>query len=119
MSNYHVKTQIKTARTAVVVFHIAMPDDTNSASYSLRSAVSEYVDGANFTSAVSWIAAQELTDLQNGLLFEVVETIKFLAADSNTQKQTKIDNRYTALTTSTVDKMKTILKFWHLNRDIP
>ncbi len=117
--NYHVKTQTKNARNAVVVFHIPIPDDTNAVGYSLRSAVSEYVGGAIFISEVPWLGGTETADLQNGNLLEVVETVSFLAADNNAQKQTKIDNRFTILETNSVTKIKTILKFWRLNRNVP
>ena len=64
------------------------------------------------------IAAEELTQLQNGELYEVSKTVKFLAADTDGQKQAKIDDRYTVLTTSAVNNVRNILKFWGLNRDI-
>lgn len=118
-NDYHVLTQRKNARTVDVVFHIPIPDDINAADYSLRSAVSELIGTSTFTSQVPWLTGQEVTDLQNGILFEQMETVKFLATDDDTQKQTKIENRFTVTSTNIVDKLKTILKFWQFNSDVP
>lgn len=118
-NDYHVKTQNKIARSAVVAFHIPIPDDTNAAAYSLRSAVSEYVGGADFASEVPWLGGTETANLQNGLLFEEVVTVKFLAAADNAQRQTKIENKFTELASSIVTRLKTILKFWRLNGNVP
>lgn len=68
---------------------------------------------------MSWISAGELTQLGTGELYEHSETVTFLAADTNGQKQAKIDARYTALSTSILEKARTILKFWGLDRDLP
>ena len=117
--NYHVMEVRPDGRSATVVFHIPIPDENNSASYSLRSAVSDREGGASFVSILPWaLAAQEQTDLENGVLFEHVESVSFLADDTNLQKQTKIDNRFTVLSTSVVNKIQAILKFWHLERNI-
>lgn len=119
-SDYHVLSISPNGRSANVVFHIPIPDVNNSVSYSLRSALSERENGANFISQVPWVLeVQEQTDLENGVLFEHVESVKFLALDTNLQKQTKIDNRFTALSITVVNKIQAILKFWHLDRSVP
>lgn len=117
MSNYHVKSITPNGRDAQVVFHIPIPIENNSANIALRTAVSQYI--GIFTSVVPWITAGEVTQLEAGELFEHSEIVKFLAADTNAQKQTKIDNRYTTLSTNILDKTREILKFWGLDRNVP
>ncbi len=126
MSNYHVKTQNEAERSAQVIFHIPIPVENNGVGVALRTAVSEYVkprleDGTFgvFQSQVVGIVGSELTQLRNGELYEKVENINFLATDYNAQKQTKIDNRYTALTIGGLNRIRKVLKFWGLNRDVP
>jgi hypothetical protein len=99
-----------------VVFHIPIPVEDNSAGKPLRGAVSESTGG---TSQVPWIDAGELAQLGNGELYEHSETVGFLAADSNVQKQAKIDARFTALSTSVLNRARATLKFWGLNRNLP
>ena len=60
----------------------------------------------------------ELAQIQSGELYEHAETVTFLAADSNAQKQAKIDAKYTALTTTILAKARATLKFWGLNRTV-
>ena len=117
--DYHVMNMRKDGRAARVIFHIPIPNENNAASVSLRTALSEYTDGTNFVSKYPGIAGAELTAIQNGSLYEQVETVVFLAADSNGQKQTKIDEKFTLLSTSVLNKMREILKFWGLDRDVP
>ncbi|MCK5235668.1 MAG: hypothetical protein KAR06_01685 [Deltaproteobacteria bacterium] len=116
MSNYHVKTITPNGRKASVIFHIPIPVENNSAGVALRMAVSQYI--GTFKSLVPWIDAGEVTQLQNGELYEHSEIVGFLAADNNAQKQAKIDARYTALSTTILDKVRTVLKFWGKNRDV-
>jgi len=118
-SDYHVLRVSEDGRKAQVAFHIPIPDATNSASYSYRSAVSEYVGGAGFVSQVPWVlAVQEQSDLEAGLLYETTATVNFTALDSDLQKQTKIDNKFTSLSSVVLLKLQAILKFWQFNRDV-
>lgn len=123
--NYHVRNISVNGRNASVIFHIPIPVENNGASVALRTAVSEFIKSQNddgtwgtFQSGLQGIVAGELTQLQAGELYEHRETVKFLANDSNAQKQTKLDNRYTALTTTVLNQVRAKLKFWGLNRDI-
>ena len=116
-ADYHVMATSKDGRKAQVVFHIPIPIENNGAGLALRTAVSQFI--GSFTSGVPWIAAGEVTQLENGELFEHSETVPFLAADSNAQKQTKIDNRYNALSASILNRVRTILKFWGKDRNVP
>lgn len=119
MSNYHVKSISPNGRNADVIFHIPIPVESNSAGVALRTAVLQYIDSANFISKIPWIDPSETTQLTNGEIYEHSETVKFLAADSNAQKQTKIDSRYTALSTNILNQVREILKFWGLDRNVP
>lgn len=125
MSNYHVRNISVNGRNATVIFHIPILDENNSVPIPLRTALSEYIKPRNedgtygtFQSQLQSIAAGELTQLQSGELFEHSEAVKFLAADNDSQKQTKIDNRFTALEISVVSRVRTQLKFWGKNRDV-
>ena len=117
MSNYHVKEITADGRKARVVFHIPIPVENNSAGVDLRTAVSQYIDSASFTSKVPWITI-ELVQLQSGELYEHLEVITFESAATALEKQTEIDNRYTALSSSVLNKMREVLKFWGKDRDI-
>lgn len=118
MSNYHVLRMRSKEHEVRVVFHIAVPDETNSASVNLRTALSQYVGGANFESVVPWLSAGDLADIQNGLFYEKTEMVKFNANLTNAEKQTVIDNRYNALAASIPDKIRSQLRFWGMNRDV-
>ncbi len=125
MSNYHVRMIRDDGREASVIFHIPIPNENNSAPISLRTAVSQFIKPRNddgtygvFKSQIEALGAEE-TQLQNGELYEHVEVVKFLAADNNAQKQTKIDNRYTALTTGILNRIRANLKFWGFDRNVP
>ncbi len=125
-NDYHVMGNRDDGRSARVVFHIPIPVENNSASVALRTAVGEYIkprleDGTfgTFKSIYQGILTAEETQLQNGELYEHVNSVKFLALDTNAQKQTKIDNKFTALSTSVLTKIRARLKFWGLDRDVP
>lgn len=124
--NYHVLAVAENGRSANVIFHIPIPVENNSASVALRTALASYIktqdtDGTflAFNSVFEAVGAGELTQLRAGELYEYRAIVKFLAADTNGQKQTKIDNKYTELTTSVLSKIRAILKFHGLNRDVP
>ena len=117
--NYHVKEISPDGRRASVVFHIPVPTENNSSGVALRTALSQYIDSANFASQVPWVVGQAEENLiKNGELYEHSETFGFLAADNNTQKQSKLDNRYTALSVSIITKIRAILKFWGMDKNV-
>lgn len=111
--DYHVLKQAGNGRSARVVFHIPVSDETNAVGYSLRIALSEYIGGDAFVSEVPWLAGQELTDIRNGLIFERGKTVSFMAADSPTQKLAKVVDKFNSLSVKVIDKIKIELKFWH------
>jgi hypothetical protein len=121
MSNYHVRAQNETERSASIIFHIPIPTENNGAGVALRTALSEYIkpqqdDGSfgEFNSRLQGIDAGELTQLRNGELYEHYATMSFSEGDTNAQKKTKIEDRYAALTTGALNKIRKILKFWGL-----
>ena len=124
--DYHVKTQSNNARSATIVFHIPIPIENNVANIPLRTALSQYIQPRNedgtfgtFQSQLQGIDGIELTQLRNGESYEHVEAVSFLAADTNTQKLTKIDEKYKKLEIGGLNKIRKILKFWGLNRNVP
>jgi hypothetical protein len=117
MSNYHVLDMTTKEHEVQVIFHIPIPDENNNANINLRTALTQYK--SQKSSQVPWIGAAELTDMENGLLYEHRETIMFDANLSLAQKRTIIDNRYTVLATSIVSQIRSRLKFWGMDRDVP
>lgn len=118
MSNYHVKNISDDGRKANVVFHIPILAENNGVGVALRTALSQSINSSNFVSQVPWIQGAELIQIQNGELYEHVEAVTFLAADTNTEKQTRINARYTVLTTFIVSKVQATLVFWGLDKDV-
>ncbi len=119
--DYHVMSIVNDGSTnqVTVVFHIPVPIENNAANYSLRSALSEYVGGADFQSSYPNTQAAELLQLQNGELYEHLESVQVEDSSTNLQKQTQIDVRFGQLSTSALNKIKNILEFWGLDRDVP
>ncbi len=126
MSDWHIKNISDDGRKARVVFHIPVPAGNNSASpvKTWQECVSEFIktkaeDGSwnEFFSDLENIGA-ELTDLRNGSLFEVVETVRFAELDNNAEKKTKIDNEFTATVADVQSRLAARLRFWGYASDV-
>ena len=95
MSNYHVLGTINRERFARVAFHVTVQDETNLASRNYRDIVALVKDP--FTSSVLYLPTEfsaELTSLQNGLLWEHVESVWLgNINDTLVQKRAKINAR--------------------------
>ena len=125
MSDYHVREIRDDGRVVNIIFHVFIPIENNSVGITLRLALSEHIkplleDGTSgvFQSQFQGIETGELTQLQIGELYECVETVNFLAADTDAQKQTKMDDKYLSLTINMLNRIRTRLKFWGLNKDV-
>jgi len=116
MSNYHIKNITKDGRKASVVFHIPIPALNNSAGIPFRTALMQYKPVT--VSDVPWLSSGELTQIQNGEIFEHSEVVSFLADDSNAQKQGRVDAIFTDLNIIVLNEIKARLKFWGLDRDV-
>jgi len=122
MSDFHVLHTGNKLDRATVAFHVAIPDENNSASpaVNLRTALSDQVDSL-VVSQVPWLEADfasEYAQIQNGEVAEHVEVVKFSGNDSDANKVLAMDNRHTALAISVVEEARNKLKFWGHNRDV-
>lgn len=118
MSNYHILSMHEKGNKIDVVFHLPIPDEDNAMNVNYRTAVSQWKP---FTeSKVPWITSgTEFDALGAGELYEHKETITLDGNMTNLEKRGEIDNRFTSLSATVVDKVKSQLKFWGLNRDVP
>ena len=114
MSNYHVLEGNFTGNRYSVIFHIPIPDVNNLVSYSYRTAIKDnenLVDGVK-TSAVKSISAAEQTQLDNGAIFEHSETFRTHHSESKAATKTKLDARYSALTSKVLSNLQNKYKFY-------
>lgn len=118
MSDYHILDGTEEARTYRVVFHVSVPDENNSVSVNLRTALAADV-GVVKTSKVPGLAAAEQTLLTNGELVEVVEAYTRLTGNTLAQDQAALDARFTTLTTKVANRLRDEYKFWGFARDVP
>ena len=119
MSDYHILEVNDKQDQARVAFHIAVPNETNAQGVNLQAAVKAHL-GAIETQ-VPWLAADfasELADLQNGAVYEHIETIRFDAHAGVLQKRDIVDARAAALKTTIPDRIRARYAFWGLNRDV-
>lgn len=101
MSDYHVLTVSRKNDAANVVFHVPVPSQMNFAGVNLQEALREYLQGniedGVIKSAYPRITAGELTDVQNGAIYEHVDTVRFSAHASKSEKRDAIDAQFNAL----------------------
>lgn len=118
MSNYHILESNEKDNQVRIVFHIPVPDENNIADVSLRTALSQW--RLNPGSAVPWQqSGTEFEAIQNGEIYEYVISQRYKPDLTNAQKQTAIDNKYNNLKTKIANRLRKILKYWGINRDVP
>ena len=120
MSDYHILegSMDGGAETYKVAFHIPVPDETNDAAYSLRSALAEDPE-VNKTSAVPWILTAEQTQLDSGELYERLESYSRNTTNAVTQDRDALDARWNTLATAIPNRLRDRYKYWHYDRDVP
>lgn len=121
MSNYHVLESSNKQNYVKAIFHIAVPDEDNSAGVNLQTAIAQWKSEQVEVTDVPWLQvdfATEYTAIQNGEIYELSETVEFDANLSVVQKRGEIDDRYTALFTNVPDIIRNRFQFWGLNRDV-
>ena len=123
MSNYHILQTTKKLTKAQVVYHISIPNETNSGGTNYRTAVYQWQGNNTIISKVPNLDIEfptENTAIQNGEIYELAETFTFSNANlSNSEKRDEIDSRYTYLANNYYDDViKKKLKFWGMDRDI-
>lgn len=123
--NYHVLETTEKGHSSDVVFHIAVPDENNGVGVNLRVALAQKLvkdlAGAAFVSAVPWLptgTGSESEQIENGLVYEHQEAVKYNANLGVVAKRTIIDNRYTVLASVIPDRIRERLRFWGLDRDV-
>jgi hypothetical protein len=116
MSNYHVKKQNKEGDGVRVVFHIAVPAETNAAGKNLSDCVKEYFSIEE--SAVPWLVDPELAQVLNGEVFEYEEEVNFSGALTVLQKRNIIDSRFTSIQTVIQNRIRREFDFWGLDRNV-
>ena len=126
MSNYHVLQISNKKDKAWVAFHIAVPDENNSANKNLRVALKEQLEGLNPTDRVitnvPWLEtefAAEYAQIKDCEVYEHYVGIKFDPALTVIQKRNILDQKYTNFAASIPNTLRERLKFWGLNRDVP
>ena len=122
MAKVHVLDQNKKLDTARVVYHIAIPNVNNSAGFSYRAAIVEYLDpdGSGIVSAVPNLATKDATEfagLQDGSVFEETHIVEFDANLTDGQKASEIDIHYLTRESSTLSDIQNRLKYWGLDRN--
>jgi len=123
MSNYHILEQSKDRKAVTVAFHVAVPNTLNKAGVNYRVALVQYKDLNNFVSMIfnhETNFSTENAQLISGGLYEYVQEYRFSESSiSDGEKQTELDNKFTALSTNIPSRIETILEWWGFNRDIP
>ena len=120
MADYHVLTGDKYENAMRVAFHIAVPDNTNTAGYSVRQAIVEFKGGAsNIESAVPFIDAGELTQMQAGEIVEVVRDYQGYPSQTLVDRQTDLDALHPTVASETLADLQNILSYWGYSRVIP
>ena len=105
-----------------VIFHISVPDSDNAAGRNFRDVVKAHAEveqGGTISSQYPFIQSAELTQLQNGELYEYPERVRFDANLTIIQKRNIIDARYTALASSMGAKLEKWFEFYGSDRDVP
>lgn len=118
-SDYHVLTVNKKADNLQVAFHIPIPNELNSAGINYQTAVKADIGQ---TSIIPWLEVDfsvEYLAIQNGEIYEKIETVQVNANASDLAKRTAIDARFTALSISVPSYIRTVYKFWGMNKDVP
>lgn len=115
MSNYHVLEVNDKQDRATVAFHIGVPSEINAVSVNLRTAIVQHLAPE---SQVPFVDSSEQTQIANGEIYEHIEHVEFNAHLTLAEKRTIIDNRYTVLASSILDKIRSRYEFYGLSRDV-
>jgi hypothetical protein len=123
MSNYHLLTQAQDKKTINVIFHIPIPDVQNAAEKSYRLALKEMLEHASETGTIESICpditAAELTQIQNGEIYEISRSKRFSSLSlTNAQKRDELDVEFNILKTEARSELQIELEWWGLKRDV-
>lgn len=122
MSNYHILSADRYGNSYRVAFHVPVPDATNEVGYSYRTAIVEQKTSTEFPlvqSAVPFIDGTELTQLQAGEVYEVVEEFHSNPGEPLAKKRTDLDARYADVVEEQQALYQKVLGYWGYSRDVP
>ena len=123
MADYHVMGTDKAGNSMRVAFHIAIPATTNDAGKTYQDALVELltgsIDGSSISSAVPDIDTAELTQMQNGEIFEKVVELDSNPAENYPTKQARLDAKYSEVAAEVAAELQTRLQYWGYQRNIP
>jgi len=120
MSNYHVLNQHQKEHRVSVVFHVPIPDQNNFAGVNLRVAVKQFLESTveTITSQCPFIDAGELTQLQNGELFEFVDEIDVDNLSTKAERKAQLDARFATISAIVAARVEKELDFWGLSINV-
>lgn len=123
MADYHALTSDKYENAMQVAFHVAVPDITNAAGYNVRQAIVDYKGGHDdptvIQSAVPFIDAGELAQLQAGEIVEVVRSYQGYPAQTLGDRQADLDALHPVVAAEVLADLQNILSYWGYSRVIP
>jgi hypothetical protein len=103
-----------------VVFHIPVPVLINNSGISYRTAIKQNLETKGpIISLYPNTSASELSQIQNGEIYEVVKYVSFSKHNlSSGEKAIEIDNYFNKYKIEFLEKKKIELEWWGLNRDV-
>lgn len=120
--NYHVKTTDYKLRSAMVVFHIPIPDEDNLAGVNLRDALYQRLGNSAIVSKIPTLEVEdeiEFGEIQNCVKYEYEKKVIFSSADiAPGIKQTEIDIEFTTSVVEVVSRIRNELKYWGKKRNV-
>ena len=118
MADYHITSADVNGNRFNVVMHFPVPDLTNEAGTSYRTAMVEYQGGAPIASVLTNIGAEQ-TALDAGEIFERPYAFNSNPTEMPAQKQAKIDAMWAVKRTEEQARLVHILSYWGFERTIP
>jgi hypothetical protein len=122
MSNYHILQADQYGNAYRVAFHVPVLAQDNEVGYAYQVAIVEWQTNPSaplVQSAVPFIEGTELTQLQAGALYEVVESYNSNPNENLAKKRADLDARYATVVTGAQNKLTKVLGYWGYSRDVP
>lgn len=121
MADFHILSGDQNGNAFRVAFHIDIPSQNNVAGVNYQTALQEFLGQGDPTSIASSVPnlGTELSDLQAGILLEVVETFHSNPQQSEIEKRDALVVRHGELTTEKIAEYQNILSYWGYNYEIP
>lgn len=121
MAKIHVLAVSEMKHEVDLVYHVPVPAETNAAGLALSVAAKQYLGRSGaITSRVPDLAATnaaELTQIENGEVWEHATRMEFDAKLTNLQKAVLIDADYQAKAESITARIRNVLSFWGMTRN--